>query len=221
MAGNDKTGDEFTLGYILQIRKEIEDKTITFDEAVREILEKNYMEKSIPVNVWELARRLGFQVLEGDFQDKHTSGMMIDSQDIISPFKSKRAIIINRLDKDEVQAFTIAHELGHFILHQKRHETFFEAFHFAHSLAGKGRLTSTEWLQKVREDEADYFAACLLMPRDIFINSIVTSRNWNSPVWLTKELAIAYMVPEKAVEKRIKEIEGRHKRTRGTLKWEK
>ena len=102
MAGNDKTGDEFTPGYILQIRKEIEDKTITFDEAVREILEKNYMEKSIPVNVWELARRLGFQVLEGDFQDKHTSGMMIDSQDIISPFKSKRAIIINRLDKDEV-----------------------------------------------------------------------------------------------------------------------
>lgn len=41
MAGNDKTGDEFTPGYILQIRKEIEDKTITFDEAVREILEKN------------------------------------------------------------------------------------------------------------------------------------------------------------------------------------
>lgn len=41
MTGNDKIGNEITLGYILQIRKEIEDKTITFDEAVREILEKN------------------------------------------------------------------------------------------------------------------------------------------------------------------------------------
>lgn len=208
-------GGAYTPGYILEIRKEIGDKKITYDEAVRKILCQNNMEEIIPVNVWELARRLGFNVLEGNFQDKHTSGMMIDSQEIINPFRSKRVIIINRLDSDEIQAFTIAHELGHFILHKKGQETFFEAFHFAYTLAGKNELSSDVWLRKAREDEADYFAACLLMPRDKFINSVITSRNRNSNMWLIKELAITYMVPEEAVEKRIKEIESKRKRPRG------
>lgn len=55
--------------------------------------------------------------------------------------------------------FTVAHELGHYFLHSNQGETPIVAYR-----KGTGRL---EW-------EANWFAAALLMPREIFIHAAQT-----------------------------------------------
>ncbi|MGL4904614.1 MAG: ImmA/IrrE family metallo-endopeptidase, partial [Cetobacterium sp.] len=69
----------------------------------------------------------------------------------------KKIIIINeeahKLEEDKI--FTIAHEIGHFFLHTIEKKPYVLCRH--------GELGN-----KQEEDEADYFAACLLMPEKIF-----------------------------------------------------
>ena len=58
--------------------------------------------QSFPINVWEIARMLNFQVLEANFKNKNTSGMMIDSlvvPEVLRKFNCKRAIILRTGDR--------------------------------------------------------------------------------------------------------------------------
>lgn len=89
--------------------------------------------------------------------DKDTTGiLLVNEQKSISDTNAHRLIVINsRLGEEpnfyERRRFIAAHEYGHFILHYDGNEI------FAH------RDYSEK--EEPAEEEADYFARCLLMPR--------------------------------------------------------
>ena len=99
---------------------------------------------SLPVNVEEVARGYGLEVVEFAFHEK-ISGLLKKEQGIIG---------VNKTHHPVRRRFTIAHELGHFLL-------------------GHGMETMDEIIDESfdrpmpQEREANLFASCLLMPNDL------------------------------------------------------
>ncbi len=102
-------------------------------------------------------------------------------------------IRISGLTGAERDRFTIAHELGHYVLHSKCGEEKIQA--------DRNGSTPVEW-------EANWFAAALLMPADDF--KATCEWNYNDPV----AVAARYMVSAKAAEIRMESL-GIEPRRRG------
>lgn len=98
---------------------------------------------TVPIDVYEVAKRCDVQIKKSPSKD--FSGVLFR--------KDGRAFMaINSSEGKERQRFTIAHELGHFFLHQMQ-DTFIEF-----------RNTSDRTVKSIKEREANQFAAALLMP---------------------------------------------------------
>lgn len=180
----------------------------SLDMAIAEVL--NYCQmKTIPVNVWAIARTFGFEVFEAEFINKSrtVSGLMFDSMEElqVGNKKAKRAIVLNKKFSKEIQAFTIAHEIGHFALHCSEETDFYEAVHITKDK--KEDLTEKEKEEKKFEDAADAFAAALLMPAQKFremYQNFITTRSLDETI---TALMTIFVVEKEAVWKRIEELE--------------
>ena len=172
---------EITERYILDARKKFQEDNDDVKKIVDYIIE-NLEIHEVPVNVWQIARHLGLEVLEANFKNKNVSGSIIVADTIpkiLEKFNTNKAIILNRNENSKVQAFTVAHELGHYVMDISGTSSFFENYHI--SKEKKEPLTDKEQLRKTMEDRADKFAAMLLMPEKEFIeyyeNSILKNTN--------------------------------------------
>ena len=105
-----------------------------------------------PVPVERVARYLGIKVDKSDL-GRDCSGVLIR--------QGKRAVIgVNRADHRNRRRFTIAHEIGHYVLHER--ETYVDTgyrVNFRDLDSGSGT--------KAEEIEANRFAAALLMPESM------------------------------------------------------
>lgn len=72
--------------------------------------------------------------------------------------KSKKIIYLAVDDSPKRQSFTVAHELGHHLLGHKKDEIFY-----------RHQATDFNGQNKKDEKEANYFAASLLMPRELVV----------------------------------------------------
>lgn len=95
---------------------------------------------SVPVDPWEAARAVGLRVEE----------LPLESADgfLRRPPGCGWYVIVSSLLPRHRQRFTLAHEIGHWVLHRDDHT------YFAHRPGSRGRY----------EREANQFAAELLMP---------------------------------------------------------
>ena len=128
------------------------------EDLTSEILMNNDMYK-IPVDVIKIANANDIKVYEGDL-DKKISGAIRYKKD-----EDKFEILINKNDIKVRQRFTIAHELGHYFLHQsflKNEEIHIDVMY--RSIINNE--VEKENLRK-REKEVDYFAGALLMNRTL------------------------------------------------------
>lgn len=102
----------------------------------------------IPVDLGSILRQNGLTLKVGNFEDPSISGYYD---------KSDRTIYISKDEAYPRQLFTIAHEIGHFVLHENRETDIFY------------RLDSIqlERQDKAEEQEANWFAASLLMPASL------------------------------------------------------
>ena len=107
----------------------------------------------VPVPLEIVAHRLGLKVQRVPLGES-VSGVLVVSE------KGGR-IGVNSEQPEVRQRFTIAHELGHFVLHRGESELFidrtFRAFRNQDSATGKDRA----------EIQANQFAAALLMPEEL------------------------------------------------------
>src|SRR5574341_1456893 len=108
--------------------------------------------RKAPVDVWRVARQLGVRVERADLGED-CSGVLVR--------KGGAAVIgVNYSHHPNRQRFTIAHELGHFVLHKgaKYIDKGMTTLQFRNAESSTG--TQTE------EREANQFAAALLMPQE-------------------------------------------------------
>lgn len=107
--------------------------------------------KTFPVSVLEIANALGLKVLQFIPKEDGLSGMLD---------RRTNTIYINQNDSPARKRFSVAHEIGHFVLHQKE----------AAFISYRNNVSSLGY--EIEEIEANHFAATLLMPEkdvvDIF-----------------------------------------------------
>jgi Predicted Zn peptidase len=115
---------------------------------------------SKPVNVTEIAREVGVEVQEAPADDE-LSGFLYRDR------KRKTAIIgVNSTHSRNRRAFTTAHELGHFLLHD------FNDLHVDREVKIWRRDQSSSEGTDIEEREANFFAAELLMPAKFVVKDI-------------------------------------------------
>lgn len=136
----------------------------------------------VPIPVEEMAGKLQIKISRAPSSD--FSGLLIR--------KDGRALIgVNSNEPRVRQRFTIAHELGHFILHTQK-DTFVDY-----------RDNKKEIMRTPKEWQANMFAAALLMPRvELVRNFINIAKNGFSDDEL-KQLAERYDVSEDSMRFRL------------------
>jgi Zn-dependent peptidase ImmA (M78 family) len=114
---------------------------------------------SAPVDIKAIAKKKGATIKPYEVDEK-ISGMLFikDGNGIISYNPTESAVR---------QRFTIAHELGHLLLHKKTQDIFVDKqfqVHFRNENSATG--------QDIQELEANAFAAAILMPKDLLLTEI-------------------------------------------------
>ena len=177
-----------------QYVNDIRQNRYTIDNAVEKIFEECGI-TSYPINVFDIARKLNFDIRYVNFVGNKISGAMWDGKEelTIGEMTSKRFILVNKSDTPEQRAFTVAHELGHFMLHCDDGTNFYEKYH------------AEQDEDKKKEDEADFFGINLLMPSWIIQAYIDRNKDLPHQV-LIKHICEDFLVEEAAVEKRFREI---------------
>ena len=110
---------------------------------------------SPPLPIIDIAKNYGLEVEVVNLPDRDISGFI--------DFENK-IIYVNSTDSSEHQRFTIAHELGHWILHKDKIESN-PSITIVHRKPIRGK---TEYIEK----EANCFAANLLVPKKELFNDL-------------------------------------------------
>lgn len=143
------------------------------------------------VDVIKLAHFAGFKVGE-------TSRLPFKEDGFISISKDKQKLLIgvNNDRSFEDKRFIVAHELAHYFLHYKDSNTGDAIMHREH-VKGKNE----------QENNADYFAACILMPTKSF--SKIYNELHKKGCSLTEiidYLQLVFRTPRESIKRRIEEI---------------
>jgi Zn-dependent peptidase ImmA (M78 family) len=123
-----------------------------------QVREQHRDSKKVPVPVEELIRLQDIQVTSSKL-DEEVSGLSLVEGGV-------RIISVRSTDSKKRRRFTLAHELGHLLLH---HDQSVNVFH-GDAVYYRDRLSSQgdSW----REIEANHFAACLLMPEELLLKAL-------------------------------------------------
>jgi Zn-dependent peptidase ImmA (M78 family) len=147
-----------------------------------------------PVDVDLIAKYCGVAIEETDL-GTDVSGLLVVQGDTA-------VIAYNPDQSDKRRRFTIAHELGHFALHRdSKNETIFVDKDFIVKYRSNKSYSEVEIRQ---EQEANAFAAALLMPKEFIFNELSndTMRNL-SESQLIEELAAKFNVSVPAMTFRL------------------
>ena len=155
------------------------------------------------IDIIRLAQSLGFIVGNVEFTDDEDGFILVDERKSQILGQPTDKLIGVRADQSvEWKRFIIAHEIGHYVLHYNR-----DTDHgmYAHREHKKGK--------DAIENEADYFAANLLMPRDRFVkNYEELNKSGLSPDEKVLVLARRFRVTEIMTKRRFVELEINEKR---------
>lgn len=141
--------------------REIEQKALTLLEQC--------LQTQPAIDVESISKQVGVNLHKEQLDDQ-VSGMLVVKA-------NAKHIIVNKLHHPNRQRFTVAHELGHLILHHKAGDKVFldtslsvykRAGAPGHSTYSHPESTTTP----EQEREANLFAASLLMPRDVLCGYI-------------------------------------------------
>jgi Zn-dependent peptidase ImmA (M78 family) len=161
-------------------------------ELANEMIRQNSISKpNVPIE--KISRKEGVQVVEADLGND-ISGMLVINGDTavigISPGQTK-----------ERKRFTIAHELGHFLLHKDSKNSVFLDRDFIVKYRSNKPYSDIEIRQ---EQEANAFAAAILMPQQLILAELDKSDFQDlSETELINELALLFNVSVPAMTYRL------------------
>ncbi|SMG42639.1 protein of unknown function [Marivirga sericea] len=138
------------------------------------------------IDVTEIANRLGINIIRKSLGND-LSGVLVLKGD------NHSVIGIDIAQGPQRERFTIAHELGHYILHRKLKSTFIDE-----------KITFTRGNAKgIHEVEANAFAASLLMPKFLLEKNILSFESKEIGEEQIEELAKEYKVSNIAMTYRL------------------
>lgn len=132
-------------------------------------------------NLLDIAKALGVEVY---FAELPVGNKEVDG--IIKWEEGGAKIYINDKFNPTRKTFTLAHELGHYLLHPNEEKLRVDRFNY-----------SLDTKESLEETEANYFAASLLMPKEEFIKVLSLTDDLS-------KIASYFGVSEAAVKTRIK-----------------
>lgn len=112
-----------------------------------------------PVDIKAIVLKKGITIKPYDLGENVSGMLVIKGDEGIISYNPTESIVRQR--------FTMAHELGHFILHKKTQDVFVDKqfqVHFRNENSATG--------QDNQELEANSFAAAILMPKDLLLTEI-------------------------------------------------
>ena len=127
-------------------------------EALAACIISHFSDIDVPIALDPIAKAVGIVEIFGQKTDSFEGILVTDAA------KSIGRIAYNEASRPERRRFTIAHELGHFLLplHGERAQC---------AKADMGSVTGGD-SNRAREAEANRFAAALLMPRELFLKDL-------------------------------------------------
>ena len=158
---------------------------VSYIEERAESLLREFNLYRLPVDVIKCADLLGIDVLAVELEPE-ISGVFIKKENM--PY-----IRYNSKDMPARQRFTIAHEIGHFLLHSRSQSLFIEKLE---KVMYRNMESSTGELLKERE--ANAFAAALLMPKRL-VEETVAELSENEFEDFIHSLAVRFKVSDNAM----------------------
>jgi len=165
------------------------------DEKAIEVIREHDIDPSNGYDIVSLAKRMGFYVATAFLEDNEDGFVMVNNkgEDIYNT-GSNKLIVVNETREQSLKRFIIAHEIGHYVINGK------ETPMFAHRKKTNGSRTDNE-------QDIDYFAASLLMPKDAFIakNNLLINdgRSFSERI---ETLVSVFKVPMVSVLRRFEEL---------------
>jgi Zn-dependent peptidase ImmA (M78 family) len=151
--------------------------------------------KELPIPIEKIARAHDAEVVAFDL--KEASGMLVVSN-------KKGTIGFNPSQSKGRQRFTIAHELGHFLLHSDTKKELFVDRDLIIKFRGEITYTPAELKQ---ESEANAFAAAVLMPKSFLVRELKNKKYKElAENELIDELAKSFEVSSLAMTYRLKDL---------------
>ena len=137
-----KKGDKFVMKYISNEQKQ------GIDSIISDLEIKTGFERPSQ-SIYELAELLGYNVIITDLPKGIKAAVKIQSDNSVR-------LLLADWDTSQSRMFSLAHEIGHVILHR---ETLSKD---TYRLEDFGNYNSKETI--LQESEANYFAGCILVP---------------------------------------------------------
>lgn len=176
------------------MKKELSaEKKMDINKKVLELLEEYDIDKSNPIDVVKLAKKMGFSLYLQEMDNTEDGFILVNEQmETIPAFETNKIICVNSERSFVDRRFIVAHELAHYILNDKQEI-------YAH------KESSTK--NDKEEEEADFFAACLLMVAETFTEKFNSLKADGLDLGeIAKRLAMFFKVEEKSVYRRIIEL---------------
>lgn len=147
------------------------------------------------VDIVGIARAMGFVVGQATLDDGEDGFIIIDnSKKELLGIKTNKLIVVNKNRDFNLRRFIVAHEIGHYYLECGDSE---KAFASREHKTGKSD----------KENEIDYFAACMLMPSEKFIKKYNEyKKDFDNNAILTFLLSKQFGVTIKTCERRFEEL---------------
>lgn len=143
--------------------------------AAEKMLKENFIIEP-PVDVLEIARNTGLYVLEGSFDRYSDVAGYLDM--------NSGRIVVNEAEPSNRQAFTVAHEIGHYVLHLRELKDNPElGIVYRRAIAGE---------KNPIEQEANCFAANLLVPKKFLARYLGQDRTRIAEIFGVSEEVIGY-----------------------------
>ena len=151
--------------------------------------------KKYPVDIEKITKNLGIEIRKMKFSNDNVSGAIK-----IKGKQGKPIIVVNEDHHEHRQRFTIAHEIGHFILHS------IGGMHVDSNNVYFRDANATSNTSNIKEIQANQFAAELLMPREAVINDLEGSyklSDCDKDLKIISKLADKYNVSQQAMMIRV------------------
>ncbi|KAA9331156.1 ImmA/IrrE family metallo-endopeptidase [Adhaeribacter soli] len=145
-----------------------------------------------PIDIVNIAIKKGVTIKPYDLGDGVSGVLVVD--------KDKSVIGYNPSEHVVRQRFTIAHELGHFIMHRSQAELFVDK----EKVLFRNHASSTGEIK--REREANNFAASILMPEYLIYKEINDRHIDSIDETAIKELAKVFNVSQQAMTIRLTKL---------------